>query len=427
MRFNYFRIDESAERPRIRRCLVVVDFESLTTSTVARHVAALRDESALFVEVCHIGVLNWYPINLDRFDVVVIHYSVAIAQGHHIRNRARALIRSCSSLKIHFIQDEYRWIDATAKAMGDLGISVIFSVANKEAVHAIYHHAWLNDVRKEITLTGFVDESLLAIDVPRYEERKTDVAYRARKVPFWLGRLGMEKSWIGERFLSDATRYGLHCDISSDETARMYGSEWNDFVGNAKAVLGTESGASVCDFSGGLQTMTDTFVSANPDASFDSVFNSVLRNEDGRVVIHVISPRIFEAAALRTLMVNYPGDYSGRLIAWRHYVPLEKDHSNMEEVVKVIRDPERAKKIIEAAYVEVACNPDNSFRAMVAHFDRVVSEELRVSLHIGSIPKRHAPKFRALEWISWFDVYARYFKRHLITLRNMSASPFRFR
>lgn len=88
----------------------------------------------------------------------------------------------------------------------------------------------------------------------------------------------------------------------------------------------------------------------------------------------VISSRCFEAAALRTLMVLYQGPYSGRLIPWRHYVPLAKDHSNIEEVVAFLRDPDRAQAMIDCAFREVALDPANSFAALARQFDAVIDD-----------------------------------------------------
>jgi hypothetical protein len=68
-------------------------------------------------------------------------------------------------------------------------------------------------------------------------------------------------------------------------------------------------------------------------------------------------------------MVLYPGNYSGVLEPWRHYVPLEKDHSNMDEVVNAIRDQESWERITEAAREDVALNPRYSFQSMVETVD----------------------------------------------------------
>ena len=146
-------------------------------------------------------------------------------------------------------------------------------------------------------------------------------------------------------------------------------------VANSKAVLGTESGSSFVDFTGEVQGRVEAFERDHPEAPFDVVRDQFLEGRDGEIVIHVISPRCFEAAALRTLMVLYPGTYSGALEAGRHYVPLARDHSNMAEVVAIIRDPDRAGPIINRAYREVACAPQWTFRSFIAGFDDVVDQE----------------------------------------------------
>lgn len=278
-------------------------------------------------------------------------------------------------MKVIFIQDEYRWINETAKAIEECEFNILFSVVNEEIVHKIYHHEGLKGVTKKVTLTGFVPKALLSMNVPAYQERRVDVGYRARRVPAWLGSFAHEKWVIGQRFLEVGQAANLVCDIESDEQKRLYGRAWINFLSNCKAVLGTESGASVCDFDGSIQEHVEAFEAQHPDVHFDQVRDRFFSQADGALTISVISPRCFEAAALRTLMILYPGKYSGRLKAWQHYVPLERDFSNIKEVLAVIRDPSMAEAITERAYQEVACNFDNTFEAMVADFDAAIDAE----------------------------------------------------
>lgn len=204
---------------------------------------------------------------------------------------------------------------------------------------------------------------------------------------------------IGERFEQDSAKYGLMTDIAYDEKSRLYGKKWIRFLTRCKAVLGTESGASICDFTGDIQRHVDSYLAKNPDANFERVHREILAGHDGKILINVISPRCFEAAALRTLMILYPGDYSGRLEPWRHYVPLSKDHSNFAEVVSILRTPERAQEIVDAAYREVACNPWNTFRHFVKHFDRVIAEELQGRRgYVVTSPRKAYWRDIAIKW-----------------------------
>ena len=104
----------------------------------------------------------------------------------------------------------------------------------------------LPELRRTVNvLTGYVAPELLTRPIVPYDRRSVDVGYRARRLPLWLGRLGMEKAAIADRFLADAPAYGLSVDISTSEEDRLYGERWLAFLGTAKAMLGVESGASV--------------------------------------------------------------------------------------------------------------------------------------------------------------------------------------
>lgn len=348
----------------------------------ARHIGTVEDHIQAFLTRSRHNVLvldargaATIDIDLDRFDVVITHYSVAIGYPGHVPAALAARIKAFTGAKIAFLQDEYRWIDASAAAIRDLGIDVLFTVTNPEVTRKIYHHPWLDDVRMEHTLTGFVPEDLCSLEAPAFEDRSIDVGYRARKLPAWLGEAAQEKWIIGERFAADARAYGLTCDISSREADRIYGDAWIDFLGNCRAVLGSESAISVFDFDGTLKSAIETYEREHPNTSFDQVQAELLQGIDGRHgVIRVISPRVFEAAALKTLMILYPGSYSGVLEPWRHYVPLDPDHGNMDEVVAVLKDHAKVMEITEQCYQEVARSGRWGYNGFAAHIDRVVDE-----------------------------------------------------
>jgi hypothetical protein len=145
-------------------------------------------------------------------------------------------------------------------------------------------------------------------------------------------------------------------------------------------MLGVESGASVFDFTGDIQRAADAHAAREPKVSFEKLRDLYFSDHEGKIILNQISPRCFEAAALKTLMILYEGEYSGRMTAGRHYVALKKDHSNHSEVVAVLKDPRRAEAIIDAAYREVACNPSNTFAAFVREFDQAIVGAFRPSM-----------------------------------------------
>ncbi len=347
--------------------------------TVAAHIDAFKAHSRYRVVQLDAVAAAQMDISLGDFAAVIVHYSVIASNEAYLPPSLRDRLAEVAAPKILLIQDEMRWVRRTEQTILDLGFSAVFSVTPPHVQRELYPRAIASGVRFETTLTGFVEESLNDFPVPNYDDRRLDVVYRARKLSAFYGAFAQEKWRIGERFARDAARFGLKCDISSRESDRVYGREWLRFLGNAKATLGVESGASFMDFSGEVLPRVEAYERENPSASFEKVRDLFLEGRDGDVVISVISPRCFEAASLRTLMIMYEGEYSGVLEPWKHYAVLERDHSNMAEIAELLRDSERARAIIEAAYRDIACSDRWTYAAFIRHFDQVLGELLASS------------------------------------------------
>jgi hypothetical protein len=362
------------------KLLLLCDYHPGVASTIIDHIEGLKRYSRHEVNILNFRRDLPPHVDLGVFDGLIIHYSLVACHDSFISPWTRTRIRTFRGLKIAFVQDDYRFINDTCTALHAMRIHALFGLAPPDVIDAVYSPLALPGVRRETVLAGYVPEHLNHRDVRPYEAREIEIGYRARKLPAWLGAHAMEKWVIAERVMADAPRWGLKCDISTREADRIYGEAWIDFLSNCKSVLGTESGSSVCDFTGQIQGAVEAHLERDPDAPFELLRDLYFKEVDGRVNINVISPRCFEAASLRTLMILYEGQYSGRLVPWRHYVPLARDHCNMHEVVAIIRNPERAKAIIDCAYKEVALNPENSFAAMVRFVDRVIDETYRADM-----------------------------------------------
>jgi len=361
--------------------LVLYALPGQTASTVANHIRSLETLTAFNCRSLNIAWQVPGRVDFDRFDVVIVHYSLmasenAIEGPISLSSDSIARLGRTSAVKCVFMQDEHRNVKGTIAALRALRANIFFTCMPERIMADVYPEAELTGIKLVNVLTGYVDDSLLQRTPPPFEERTVDVGYRARKVAYWLGQLPQEKWTIADKFLHNAPRYNIKCDISTREEDRLYGEAWIRFLGNCKAVLGTESGASVVDFDGTIRAAMDTALAENPDLTFVEARARFFADIDGRYSMAQISPRCFEAAAMKTLMILYPGEYSGRLQPYRHYVPLNRDHSNMSEVVGILRDPERAQSIIEAAYRECACAPQNSHRSLQSTVEAVIAERM---------------------------------------------------
>jgi hypothetical protein len=360
-------------------------------------------------------------LELEQFDVVAVHYSIAIGylSEHYISREARERVRAFPGLKVLFIQDEYRLVNAVHESLRQMGIHLLFTCMPAAEVEKVYPAASLPGLTKLSNLTGYVPEKLLSTPVAPIVERPIDVGYRSRKPPYWLGELGYEKWTIAERFAAHAAAHPaartLNLDLSYRESDRLYGAAWKRFVAQCKAMLGVESGSSIFDFDGSLQRKVDDYVAAHPDASFADVHRMFLAPYEGRIRQNQISPRCFEAAALRTGMVLFEGEYSGILKPGRHFIRLRKDFANFGEVVDRLRDRAALQRMVDCTYEEVARNEAYSYRAFLARFDDAVDAEFeRRGFSAGGrySPRRYAAQIalspayvihrlysRTLQWV----------------------------
>lgn len=317
-------------------------------------------------------------LDLDAFDVVVLHYSIFVISENYLSPRFRDKVRRYGGLKVQFIQDEHRRVDQMTEMMRYLGIQVLFTLLPQREVRKVYGPERLPGVELVHSLAGYVPESLRDVPAPPLEARPIDIGYRGRTLPFWLGRVAQEKAWIGQGVLAAAGRYGWKCDIGWTEQDRIYGAEWTRFMGSCKATLGTESGASITDRDGSIERRTKQYLAAHPDAKFEQVFEAVLRPHEGNVRVNAISPRILEAVASRTALILFPGEYSGVIQPRVHYIPLAKDFSNLDEVDARLRDRAFLAAMTERAHRDLIASGRFSYRGFIREVDAVLERHASV-------------------------------------------------
>ena len=356
--------------------LLLCDDDPGHAGNVLDHIRALSDHSRHHVVRVNPRVGDrGRSLDLDDFDVIVIHYTIVVTYDSYLPSELASRISRFQGLKVQFIQDEYRWVDEITARMREIGIDVLFTCVPEAAISSIYGPR-LPGVQTVTTLAGYVPDQLVGRRVQPLRSRPVDVGYRGRAVPYWLGRLGQDKVDIARGFLARAAGTGLRCDIAWTESDRIYGQRWFRFLASCRATLGTESGASVIDFDGSLERRVHEFLAERPAATYEEVEREILHEHEGNAVINVVSPRVFEAAALRTALVLFPGEYSGVVAPWTHYIPIEPDFSNFEEVAERLRDHAFLEELTNRTYADLVESGDYSLERFVRRFDQIVDERM---------------------------------------------------
>src|SRR6266498_2920028 len=106
--------------------LLLCDDQLGNANTVLDHINAFLQLSRYKVYKYNPKELPFnYFLDLNEFEVVVIHYSLPIVSDHFISHDLRRKIHNFKGLKIQYIQDDYRQVDHYTNMMRYLGIHVL--------------------------------------------------------------------------------------------------------------------------------------------------------------------------------------------------------------------------------------------------------------------------------------------------------------
>jgi hypothetical protein len=280
------------------------------------------------------------------------------------------------ALKIAFPQDEYDRAHVLDDWLADLGVDVVFSVFGPEHRELLYPRLSAT-ARFEKCLTGYVDE----LDVTRraavvlpHDRRGLDLAYRAKALTPRFGQRGQLKQTIADAVAPAARAAGLRVDVSTDPRDAVLGDRWFAFVASARAVLGSESGASAIDRRGELAAAERTMLAQQPDLTFAEFDAAMPASWDGRLPGSV-GPRHLEAAAARTCQVLVEGGYDAVLEPEVHYLPVRSDGSDADAVVERLADHKLVEATATRAYADLVLSGRYGYASLAAQLERVLDEE----------------------------------------------------
>jgi hypothetical protein len=343
-------------------------------STVMEHVGAFEAHSRH--RIWRVNTDLGFPPRLSELDfkAVILHYCVFGMGDYRLSEEWLDYLDHTRAYKIAFFQDECTRCQRRFRFLDDHAIDCVYTCLEPSEFPKVYGR-YTNVPKLVSNVPGYVSSELPAIGrrFTKPDERRTvDVGYRGRPLPAYLGRGAMEKHEIGVRFGELAADSGLTLDIATGEGDRLYGDGWYRFMANCRCVLGVESGVSAFDLEDEVFGEWLERSANGQDLGLDDLA-SLPRWEDV-VYYRTISPRHFEAAALRVCQVLFEGRYSGALEPMVHYIPLAKDFSNLDEVLSLIRDPAVREGLTENAHRDLIASGEWSYGRMIRSVDETLAD-----------------------------------------------------
>jgi hypothetical protein len=326
-------------------------------------------------------------IRLQNFDLIVFHHSAIISWTRdHFDKRIELIKKICSlgNNSIAFLQDEYFNTDLTETIISECRFSRIYSVAQENQWPIIYPNTELLSFRK--CLTGYIDQKDIAIAETYWQKisKKIDIGYRTADFTashYRLGKLGYLKSAIAEAFLRKKSHLSYDIEIGN---SFFYGESWFHFLAGCRFTLGVDSGSLILDRTGKIKNQ----VEENGVQNFDLFKIEYLDKFGIPINLRAISPRFFEAALLKVGLILVKGEYNGILIPDTHYIPLEEDFSNLDEVILKASDESLRLKLVDNCYNDLIQSGKYSY----TNFCRDIFLDLNLPL-----------KSRRKSWLSFYN------------------------
>lgn len=279
-----------------------------------------------------------------KFDAIVLLHSV-FSNQKELRGAFYEAVALSGLPKVYFIGNEYKLMPEKMSFCRKLGVSLLVTQSNDPAVMETYREL-LGCFVACIPNTGF--DTSLFFPVQSISAREIDIGYRSYEAPWYLGN--MEKTEIAEYFLSNSARLGLSIDVSMDPAKRFDAKRYAAFLNSCRGQIGTESGGDYFELTDATRNRVNAYMKANPRAAWHDVKSRFFDTYGNSMPMRIISGRQVEAAACKTVQILFDGRYNDYFQADEHYIPLKKDFSNIEDVVRKFRDVGYCERLVDKAY-----------------------------------------------------------------------------
>jgi hypothetical protein len=338
------------------------------------------------VDIEYVNIFGDLPLKL-KADLVIVTYELLSLRNLPIWS---ALVQKMKPMlegaefRIAMPQDDYSRCDVLDDFVVQHKFDAVFTPITRD-LDQLYPSAVKLGVQFHEAFTGYFEQSdwskLESFSRP-FRDRSIDVGQRVRHLPPQLGHSAGIKGQLAIDFGDAARNQGFLCDVSTRSEDVLLGDDWWRFLGNIKFTVSRRGGASMADPTGRLADRVRRYQMRHPEASMAEIAKKVSMKGGRFGDFSAISPRLFEAAALGVCQILEPDDYVDGLLPGVHYIPLESDFSNIDEVFETMRDLGRCEEIVQASQDLLLKSGNFSYKAFVKQLSLIA----KIRLENGSLP-----------------------------------------
>lgn len=359
-----------------KKILVAYSKTSTYLNTTLEYILAIKRFTSYEVDYVHVTHDAVMDFDINQYDVLFHNYCSRLCFENYVSKDYERAVHKFRGLKIISVQDDYDYTSVLHQGLRRLGFHALVSWLPDHCWPLAYPRSEVPGLALYGAFTGFMPESLVARQ-PEHKplaERDIWIAYRGRDIGGRYGCLGYDKYEIGRRIAEICTARGIPHDIAMDDANRIYGDAWFDFLGSARAVLGVETGSNIFDYDGTIAEHNKQFHAEHGRYPSHEEIRHLTDPVEPYFHVGGVSARIFEAATMKTPMILYRGEYSGVVEPDKHYIPLEKDFSNIDQVIESVHDLDRLEAMATRTYEDVVASNRYGYKYLADVVERIIDD-----------------------------------------------------
>jgi spore maturation protein CgeB len=114
--------------------------------------------------------------------------------------------------------------------------------------------------------------------------------------------------------------------------------------------VSTEAGTSFLERNDDTRERVNEYLGKKPKATFEEVFQIFFADYKNPISGKCIASRHFDAIGTKTCQIMFPGRFNDILKADEHYIALNRDFSNINNVLERFLDHSYRQRMVDRAY-----------------------------------------------------------------------------
>lgn len=286
------------------------------------------------------NIIELNNLIFTHYDCIIFLHS-AFSNACLVPKYLQKILSYKKAYKIFFVGNEYKHMPEKINFTKNLNINLFITQSHLSDVINLYKQR-LN-ISVEYICNSGVDENIFFPKIP-YTERQQIIGYRSGHDQLYFGNQERENLY---KFLK---KYSLinknyNFDVSINKKDRFSYTEWADFINRCKCMFAPNTGFDYFFLNDDLRNK----VNQSKLKDFNEVFKRFFLNVKDGTKLKCVTGKTIEPAACKTPLIQVEGDYD-KFKPNIHYIPLNKDYSNIDECMEKLEDNLYVNKIIENSY-----------------------------------------------------------------------------